>query len=78
MPLKRKVKKSKDVDYPKNYAPISTVKPKGKLRRRINELIHGEKTYLPRTPALKKEQEMLSKEARELRKMQRKVYGNKK
>lgn len=63
-------KKSKDVEYPKNYVPISHVKPKSKLRRRINELIHGEKTYLPASEALKREQESLTTHATRLRKAQ--------
>lgn len=73
-----KYKRSKKTDYPKGYAPFTTVKPKSKLKRTLYELIHGSKAYIPRNKEDQKDLEQISKWARKTRKMQRKVYGEKK
>ena len=73
-----KYKRSKKINYPKGYAPFTTVKPKSKLRRTLYELIHGAKAYMPRDKQTKKEMEQISREARILRKKQAEIYGKKK
>jgi uncharacterized phage infection (PIP) family protein YhgE len=62
----------------KGYKPISTVKPKSKVKRKIHELTKGSKAYTPASPALAREQKSLGSAARRLRKKQSEVYGSSK